>query len=360
MEKTFSLRAHAAPVSGFCAWENQLVSADRSGTLIVWNLSTRRPAARFRAHEGQVLSMQPTRFGLLTHGRDSAVRIWPPGAAENSKGGDPHPIFEMPVNALNFCNVAYIDGADGTALLATPASVDSDCFDVYRLSPEFSLARAVENQAPKREQRGADHIEEIGASPGRGEGIIMRLAWAAPDLLYVGYESGALASFSLSPEGCRMLWLARAHSPHPVLSLALEGARVYSGSAAKTLLIHEPPHEEAVAKHNLGHYGVQCFEILPHLYLAGFWDGSVAGFSRGWQQLFCLERPHEQIEAPESPSRKSLCLFVWSAPAAPEHSRRDRLRSRRAAGRLLFVGHADGLIVAYAIDESSENGLLES
>lgn len=297
------------------------------------------------------MSMRATALGLMTHGRDSAVRLWreeqcvlraPP--APNT----PLCVFEMPVNSLNFCNVA-VAHHNGAVVFATPASVDSDGVDIYQLSPALELTRVAQNVVAPT---------EVSATGARGQGIVMRMAWAARTL-YVGYESGALAAIAVSARGADVVWLASAHSPHPVLSLVAETDptgthRVWSGSAAKTVLVHEFGDGTAriAAKHNLRHYGVQCLEVEGDVVVAGFWDGVVKGYGRDWRERFRVERAHEHIQAPAAALRKSLCVVVWAPASDPDQSRRALLRLRRAASRMVFVGHADGLVTAYNVESS--------
>lgn len=347
VQKAFSLRGHSASVACVCAWGGRVVSADRLGEVIVWDLATRRATARWRAHEGHILSMCATALGLMTHGRDSAVRIW----AEPKPS--PTCVFEMPVNSLNFCNVA-VTHFDDAVVMATPASVDSDAVDIYHLSPLLALTRVAQNVVAPT---------EISTAGARGHGIVMRMAWAARTL-FVGYESGAVAAIATSARGAEVVWLAPAHTPHPVLSLEVETDhgchRVWSGSASKKLMVHEfrggmgiaasgnaAVEMESVSTHNLRHYGVQCLEVQRDLVVAGFWDGVVAGYGRDWRRRFRLERAHEHIEAPAAALRKSVCVLVWAPPAGETLTRRARLRLRRASGPMLFVGHADGLVTAY-------------
>lgn len=365
--KQFSLRSHSAPVACLCAWNNQLVSADRLGEVIVWDLGTRRASARWRAHEGHILSMRPTALGLMTHGRDSAVRFWrEPGAicepvptpgptagpteitsvtSTLASNSPLHCVFEMPINSLNFCNVA-VSHDNGAVILATPASVDSDGVDIYRLSPALALSRVAQNAAAPT---------EISAAGARGHGIVMRLEWGAGNL-YVGYESGALAAFTVAALGAQLVWLAPAHTPHPVLSLSVVPTgpnrhTVRSGSASKTVLVHEfvagsAPHQQ---KHNLRHYGIQSLETSEDMVVAGFWDGVIKGYDLNWTERFRLERARQHIEVEATPGRKSVCVLVWTPEAGGDGSRRALLRLRRASTRLLFVGHEDGLVTAYTM-----------
>lgn len=71
-----SLRGHKSSVSCIARVQDDLVSADRDGWVVLWNLTTKRPRALWKAHQGQILTLKYTAMGLLTHGRDSELRLW--------------------------------------------------------------------------------------------------------------------------------------------------------------------------------------------------------------------------------------------------------------------------------------------
>lgn len=267
-----ALRGHKSPISCFCRHENDLVSADREGYIILWNLATKRPSAVWKAHEGHIVTLRNTAMGLLSHGRDSNIRIWDlrsqsikkcsASASTIGSHNESKPNYEeIPVNSLNFCNVDFWDLDDGRALLATPATIDSDNFDVYivKTSTELSIKRVVENFSVKSAKHAASGIEEINSPESvlqsRGHGIIMRLLFVAHNLLFVGYESGAVFGFKLEHNardlsrkndrlvidaGFTVLIVASllGHTPLPVLSLEYDQKRkiLYCGSASKKLL----------------------------------------------------------------------------------------------------------------------------
>lgn len=278
-----SLRGHKAPISCITRYDNDLVSADRDGWIILWSLRTKRPIAVWKAHEGHILTLKKTSMGLLSHGRDSNIRLWDLSNAsikncskETSVVGSetnspsPSPKFEeVPVNALNFCNVEFwemktkiADSDSSSGLVATPATVDSDNFDVYKVTKtksDFSIQRIVENFSVNKAEPEKNGIEEVN-SPElmlqlRGHGIIMRLLFVAENLLFVGYESGAIFAFKLEQKVKDVVYgknrsivnndikavlvlALLGHTPLPVLSLEYDFQRkiVYSGSASKKVL----------------------------------------------------------------------------------------------------------------------------
>lgn len=113
-----------------------LVSADENGWVVWWDLGTKRPLGTWRAHESTIVTVQQmgihwdadvpqlhrNTFGkLLTHGRDNCVRIWDLFRVSSFSSMDWNlckvlhktrdtarnpDVYEIPVNALNFCNVA--------------------------------------------------------------------------------------------------------------------------------------------------------------------------------------------------------------------------------------------------------------
>lgn len=405
MSRTLSLRAHKAPISCITTFENNIVSSDRDGYVIVWNVSIKRPLAVWKAHSGQIISMQLTPLGLLTHGRDSSIRIWKPpftgllndvsvlSSGLNSSSLDFSSLpsqnapssFEIPVNSLNFCNVEYCRG-----LLATPATRDSENFDVYRVLEDFSLLRIVENYSCPRD------LEKISSPDQRaGAGIIMRLLFVDNSLLFAGYESGRIVGFRLKNEVVSTLktnerlllnkgtkitvvFDEKAHTPQPVLSLEFErsSGKLYTGSGSKKMLVYSIRHlvgeEEGgngevveqtemnaltVESHNLHHYGIQNLQITDNKIVAGFWDGFVLILNKDFTLVTEFERSEESIQPEQEgevgrTSKKSLCVHIWHPQIESDVATSKKVLMRRRRNQtapLLLVGYGDGLISAYSL-----------
>lgn len=409
MPAKFSLRAHKAALTCIACHENHVVSSDRDGWIIVWNLSSRRPMALWRAHDGHILTLKLTQMGLISHGRDSMIRIWnltSQGMGLCSRDGSQIPSVgtkldheppkpphaEIPVNALNFCNVDYYDG-----LLITPATVDSDNFDVYKISDpfgEFNFERVLQNISPLKLAKSEDLVEEIGgeadAEKRGGHGIIMRTLFVTQNLFFVGYESGAVYGFRLEHANhdrfsdkervvlfkdykLKVVFTLLDHKPLPVLSLKVDTttAELYTGSASKKIIIHQIGHllgkglgtntDLAMvvnSLHNLKHYGIQCIQVTEGMVLTGFWDGVIKGYTKRFEEIVRLERKEESIK-PEGeeelsrPAKKSLCMEFWvpgeeGVGEGRIESRKTRLRKAAiGAEPLLFVGYGDGLVTAF-------------
>ncbi|GEQ71940.1 hypothetical protein JCM33374_g5626 [Metschnikowia sp. JCM 33374] len=403
----FSLRAHKAALTCIITHQDKLISSDRDGWIIVWNLASRRPMALWRGHDGHILTLKSTSMGLISHGRDSMIRIWnlsPDGLEKCSRNGSdissvgveatqelPQPPHaDIPVNALNFCNVDFFDG-----LLITPATIDSDNFDVYKISDPFgafNFERVLQNISPLGLSKSDDLVEEIGgttdADKRGGHGIIMRILFVRRDVFFVGYESGAIYGLRLEHtnhdkssgnervilfKGYRLtiVFFSMDHKPSPILSLNFDRAtsELYTGSASKKLLIYdlknlidkdscqcEDDGTVNHSSHNLRHYGIQCVQITDGMVLTGFWDGTIKGYTKDFKEVARLERKEESIkpvgdEELSKPAKKSVCMDFWiphTKTASPPTSRKLMLR-KAAVGHdpLLFVGYGDGLITAF-------------
>lgn len=384
----FSLRGHKAPLAALCTFTNSsldyaLASADRDGWIIIWSLISRRPLAVWKAHDGQILTLKDTPAGLLSHGRDSTIRIWRVDAADLANCSSDlsgtnedlprPPVFEIPVNSLNFCNVDYCEG-----LLITPATVDANNFDIYRISGT-SLTRLIENKSVAKE----DPLEVNSPLKRDGCGIAMRVLFISTSLFFVGYESGAVFGFTLDTQAvsdrstpsdrtilnkdakCHEVYSLVAHTPLPVLSMTFDPltGQLFTGSASKKLMIHDVSSltaESPLTTHNLRHYGIQSIQLAGDSIIIGFWDGVVKVFSRNFEELGRLERQVEMLVPEEDdiakPTKKSLSLVYWSPklhdPATL--SRKQKLEYGRVADPLLFVGHGDGLISAFSLREDKK------
>lgn len=415
MKRHFSLRGHKVSVSTIQSLDNALVSADRNGWVIVWNVSIKRPIALWQAHTDQIITVQNTPLGLLTHARDSSIRIWDLRDTKSlcnslskldSEDVPKPPCVEIPVNALNFCNVELRDG-----LLATPSTKDSEKFDLYKLSApgeDFNLTRTVHAFPPAIAANDLDKRE--------GDGIIMKLRFINKHLLFVGYESGTIRGFHLVDESTsnvkktstdttrfvsnkdltvQEVFSDSSHSPQPVLSLEYdaENGLLYSGSASKKMvrfgigqLSHEALHSGEIGKkltaiaptnepkislidedssdtqspsqipaqvYNLRHAGVQGMVVGDPLYIC-FWDGVIKCFDRNIQERDRYERQIERVRidadlkenTDSSKTKKASTIASWKPLTSSDSRLLTRIRSLSQKS-YLFVGYNDGLISAY-------------
>lgn len=359
MNKQFSLRGHKAPIACVCRTQHGPASADRNGWVIVWDLGTRRPRGFWKAHDEQIITMVETDLGLMTQGKDSAVRFWKldllsveSDLAYMGKEGLPKPKSEeVPVNTLNFCNVDYCSG-----MLATASTTDSENFDIYELlkpGEPFALRRIVQGYAV-----GTKSHDETKRD---GEGIIMKLRFVSSSLLFAGYESGTVKGFSLEDVSTtkasatellvlnkdfkvREVFSYSGHSPQPVLSLEYDATKqnLYTGSASKKLIVvsigdlllnkssqkrstdpnptpQEPPQKSGglslllgrpkielieedsepvecpILTHNLRHAGILNIQIGVCIHIV-FWDGVVKSYTKSLEEVGRNERQVARIQ----------------------------------------------------------------
>lgn len=411
MQKKFSLRGHKAPVSILCSHNDSLISADSHGWVVWWNVATKRPIALWQAHSGQVLTVKSTPWGLLTHGRDSCIRIWDltdPAKLNSSLAqiGQEDVVtpqkVEIPVNALNFCNVDVFDD-----WLVTPSSTDSEKLDIYKLSPPevkpFSFSRAL-HSFPNKENFGH-------AGKREGDGIIMKLRFLNKSLLFVGYESGCIRGYFLKDKSIsriksdskgsdhftsnkdlsiKEVFTDSSHSPQPILSLEFDETTgtLYSGSASKKLLRfniaglvqesvsdsmeippllstkpepkivmlsdtinEEAPPELPIQSFNLRHLGIQHIVIDSLLYIC-FWDGVIKAYDQKMDEAARMERSQEKLhsnfnEDSQTPqNNKAVSIISWK-PQLKSDSRLMLRWRKTILVNHLFVGFNDGLISAY-------------
>lgn len=230
-------------------FNQSLLTADESGLIIWWNLSTHRPLGIWKAHDDSILTVQQLgvkwnndnkhnfnipkiskSYGqLLTHSKDGTIKIWNLinlidfndiklrftyscllkkkllASDDETKYISPPLIFEMPVNTLNFSNVEI----NFTGLLVTPATTESEGWDLYKIDldqPEeyLKLKRLIQNhkvnQLSNIEELNAhnDSNNESDAFTKRGNtGVIMKFCWIDSNRFIVGYESGDLIGFEI-------------------------------------------------------------------------------------------------------------------------------------------------------------------
>ena len=95
----YTLRGHITPIHAlhFLECNTYLLSGDADGTVILWNLITKRPKCVWKAHESTILGVgtwprdsedyeaadlgaphvvRDGEIRIITHGRDSALRVW--------------------------------------------------------------------------------------------------------------------------------------------------------------------------------------------------------------------------------------------------------------------------------------------
>ncbi|GME78705.1 unnamed protein product [Ambrosiozyma monospora] len=318
------------PNEVFALLETTLITGDESGWVFWWDINTRRPIGSWKAHDGPVISIvQPglrwkkvsdgnmapllteQEFGkLLTHGKDGEVIIWDLFELIRTENGNgylwkrdsplqrkvfatrndiskwisPDKLFDMPVNPLNFSNVAFCENK-----LVAPSTQDSNCFDVYEISKVakvYSLKRlykavsAVQQIEKNDKEINIQYDEESG----RDFGVVMKIVWINDNVFSVGYESGHVVSFNLTNDSLRVISVNSSHYPYPILALHYDPLteKLLAGSASSTITIDSLDSIEnsefleirtLSQTYNVKHKGISDISTRPNTVVLITWDG---------------------------------------------------------------------------------------
>ncbi|OAX79267.1 hypothetical protein ACJ72_06416 [Emergomyces africanus] len=136
----YVLRGHASPIHAvrFYGMNSRLISGDAEGWVVIWDMSSKRAVASWKAHESAVLGVEGVVVGsdldaegkgeinggerwIFTHGRDHKLRVWRLNLADEENLSKELPVDDLKdtrprtepwifhslsVNALNFCAFA--------------------------------------------------------------------------------------------------------------------------------------------------------------------------------------------------------------------------------------------------------------
>ncbi|CCE87020.1 Piso0_005554 [Millerozyma farinosa CBS 7064] len=409
-----------------CSGNLTLVSSDSRGWIFWWDMKKRRPISVWRGHQASIISLfQASKNILISHSRDSDIKLWnlsdykncnpviPERVSTNSSNQvadddfhektNPAPEFKViPVNALSYCNVAYSNG-----YLITPATTNSNNFDIYQLFAnddhldessldDLDLKRVSASVDPvKLYERYSRHkpLEENldeglqDMSKRGGFGIIMRIMWINSDTFYLGFESGHILGLSIrfdemfhekitevttgssklvlnKEPKISVIYYSNASVPNPILSMAYSPDKnsVLCGSTSKYIYIHPTAKHETTGQsevfENLRHSGIQSISVESGLTVVGFWSGYVKGYSLEFEQKFkyssklpqieCLESNEGQAKetAKSSVLKLTHCHIVSSGGIKSNAQLIQRRLSRNDIRKknLLVLGYSDGTI----------------
>ncbi|KAH8705456.1 WD repeat protein [Talaromyces proteolyticus] len=258
----YILRGHASAIHAlhFFAGNTRLISADAEGWIVVWDVTTKRPRAVWKAHEGAVLEVKGYMCSgqgmeIFTHGRDHKLRVWRIKSSadelllnrilpvERNQVNDssrrevlpaePWLVHSLPVNALNFCAFSLCYFREAVAARAPEVdpgdssrseSVEN-ALSVYFAVPNALNSGAIDIFHLPSEKR----VSTIAADTSIQTGMVMavNILLTTQNQLYVlsGYEDGqVMVHIRRSITDMSTLWkweriyVSRPHS-QPVLSL---------------------------------------------------------------------------------------------------------------------------------------------
>ncbi|SCW01306.1 LAFE_0D09670g1_1 [Lachancea fermentati] len=263
MDKTprvsYTLRAHESGITCLKLIELHsipvLLSGDSQGNLFAWNFVTRRPFA-YHAVKSQasIISLDYKGGYFTVQSRDNLLRFFkldldpsiPSGLRSSEKLSSLTPVYEIPINTLNFANVVIQHIVNDKFRLWCCNTMHSENLDVYC----FDLG---DNKSLKREFNSLDPfpiVKDLTKDSSKFKfeklGIIMRLT-EHEGIVYVGYESGFVLGLKMLPTiddqkensaenskslqfidsgvnvGCtslmELIYISAIHYPNPVLSL---------------------------------------------------------------------------------------------------------------------------------------------
>ncbi|EXJ94275.1 hypothetical protein A1O1_02668 [Capronia coronata CBS 617.96] len=309
----YILRGHDAAIHAlhFYSGNAFLASGDSDGWLVIWSLTTKRPVAVWKGHDGGVMAIQHwTTERLVSHGRDHKLRVWQvrpedlAGLSQELPADGAHPdqaqpwlLHSLSVNALNFCAFSICDenedesrelaSADRTPpapapqLIASPNGLDSGGIDIFQLPSE-------------------QRISQIHSDENSPTGMVMAVSLfhdhddPSTLVLVSGYEDGRVMVHSHSG-GLRVgegqwqtVMTSKPHS-QPVLSIAILPSRQYFLSSGADAVItkvalttanteSEPQSQKAV---NTKHAGQQGLSVRSDgkIFATAGWDARIRVYS---------------------------------------------------------------------------------
>lgn len=230
---SFTLRYHKYPVSSLETIELNdskipyLISGDEKGTVIIWDLLTRRPITISKISEDCIVYIEQIDVDLLAIlSRDFTLRFFT--VQDHNTGSNKElivkkenntrnkvqlltkPIWEIPINTLNFTNVCIKKiGIDDYRLYCCHTQ-DSELLDIYKINPR--------NKILKRE------VSKISLGDTDKMGIVMKMVRANDDIVYIGTENGYIVG--IDSEG-KIRFSKKVVYPDPVLDMTLSGDQDY-------------------------------------------------------------------------------------------------------------------------------------
>ncbi|SCU97270.1 LAFA_0G10660g1_1 [Lachancea sp. 'fantastica'] len=230
-----------------------LISGDRSGLLLVWDLITRRPVATHKLEsKAQIIHIDWVEKYVTVLSKDRCLRFFTlhdecdaaltteakRGSIANQKFSFEE-VYSIPVNTLNFANVAIQTLSNGLFRLWCCNTQDPESFDVYTFDVK-------DQQSLKREFKAVNlYSILIGATNWdrtaslEKSGLVMSFL-DVDGVVYVGFESGFVVGIRYIERNTAgpllaMLHASSVHYPEPVLSLCSsgDGQRVYSSSTTR-------------------------------------------------------------------------------------------------------------------------------
>lgn len=375
---SYIFRGHQAAVHALHFFHDNhfFASGDSEGWVVIWRLSTRRPAAAWKAHDGNVMGIKDwSRTRLITHGRDHKLRVWqvreedfsqlstklPVDGCLTAETKQPWLVHSLDVNALNFCAFAICRDPDVPStssqavaefpplLLASPNGLDNGGIDVFQLPSEQRVSKL---QSDTEMNAGMVMSTRIFYNSAVG-----RL------MLVVGYEDGQVAIYARTDQNVMPAWiwerLARC-KPHtqPVLSLdtSPDHTFILTSSADANLAKFAIPekvngHIEPLKLSKTKHAGQQDLSVRSdgRIFATAGWDKHVRVYSTKtlkelavlqWHQEGCYAVAFAEVLMATSMQEPSQTMAATNAMAKLKQDRATKVYGTH----WLVAGSKDGKI----------------
>lgn len=330
-QPTYILRGHSSSVHGvhFLRQNTRLLTGDADGFVVLWDIAIKRATVVWRAHEGAILGLGTWgEAGIVTHGRDSSLRVWSLTCEDETHGGfskdppvelqvgerkQPWLLHALTVSTLNFCGFASctarsrlssegqkaIERSDDTTrqdlLIAVPAARD-DHVSIYHL-PSEKLVGLIPAPRPAKTKAGMVMALKMLHQPGTVPDASSNPSRQAQDTLTViaGYESGRASVFIRAPSknAWQEIYTSTPHS-QPILSLdAAVAMGCFFTSAADAVVAKHPlfsppsdeetvdPSADPIKVSQTRHSGQQSLVVRvdERIFATAGWDGRVRVYS---------------------------------------------------------------------------------
>ncbi|CAH00563.1 Asa1p [Kluyveromyces lactis] len=386
----FTLRYHTCGVTSLLHWNDEqdvptLISGDEKGSILVWNLLSRKPYYKYTCR-GQIVSFQQLNDLIIATSKDHTLRILKFPSTLTTKEGFPdyslpelELIYEIPVNTLNFANTAVEQVDTNNYRLWCCNTQDSETIDIY----EFDLR---DSKSLKRIHRALSLYEVISGlvDPSTMKfdklGTTMKFI-IYEGIIYLGFESGFVIGLRLT-QGLHIVYISSANYPEPVLDLTVgkDLGKVISSSTNSSLGLHTPninteSHNNVSSKDvvvddstihsemvNIPINKVSHIQQVDNLLIAASWSGRTVVFDingnkvlasilkeRG--QVLIDDNPYGNASLPENSTKVKIsamtCIPKFNTvnpSCTSEGTRRRWIRFYKETWCL--IGYADGSIKA--------------
>jgi len=230
------LSAHTEPVLDCGYYNDVMVSGDKSGSMIIWDLATCTAKHKFRAHPGVITAVDclDDRGTVISAGTDGYVKVWDPRIQGSGL------VAKLPAHIQQTSSTTAPPSSSQRSLQAGKASSTLSTSRRISTSGRGGGGYSRGSGAGRGSQSGPDTtarvvssaISTLGIVRGRGSG----------DVSYIITGSGSPEDSSIAVMDVRNSFqpISRwSHHRNGVYSLCIVGEEsVFSGDGAGTLLCH--------------------------------------------------------------------------------------------------------------------------